>query len=108
MPIFTWVCICHICIYINSYSVKVFRCLLTGFRMDPGLEERRIAAVVGALVADAAGMYFFQILYRAERVTRNPVGCMVAKTRTALTLLREHLQLQEDQLPRIFRASLET
>ena len=25
-------------------------------RMTPGLEERRIAAVVGALVADAAGM----------------------------------------------------
>ena len=26
------------------------------FRMTPGLEERKIAAVVGALVADAAGM----------------------------------------------------
>ena len=28
-----------------------------GFKMSPGLEERRIAAVVGALVADAAGMF---------------------------------------------------
>ena len=29
-----------------------------GFRMSPGLVERKIAAVVGALVADAAGMWF--------------------------------------------------
>ena len=39
------------------------------FRMTPGLEERRIAAVVGALVADAAGMlktiskFFFRFLF---------------------------------------------
>ena len=40
------------CKGIRSLSVAA-----PGFRMTPGLEERRIAAVVGALVADAAGMY---------------------------------------------------
>ena len=34
-----------------------------GFRMTPGLEERRVAAVVGALVADAAGMFISLYLF---------------------------------------------